>query len=886
MSSHNSAWNKITHSIRALFRRDKVETELDSELRFHIEAQIENNIRAGMSPEAARQSAMREFGGIALAKEECRDERGTQFLEQLWQDVRFGARMLRKNPGFTAVAVLTLALGIGANTAIFSVVDAVLLRSLPFHDASRLVAISETHASLPELGASTADFADWRAQSHSLQELAAYNWTSIGNSTLVVNGGAQEVHAPIISHNLFPMLGIVPAIGRNFLSEEDKLGNGPVAILSGELWKISFGSDPNILGRSVILNQQTYTVVGVLPRDIGFPQGADIWLPLGNLTKDEFTNRFYHPLLTVGRLADGASVSQARTEMEGIAARLENTYPPTNRGIGVNVQPLLDKYVGGLRSALLVLWAAVGLVLLIACANVANLLYARSTSREAEMALRHALGANRARLIRQGLTESIVLAGLGGLLGLSIAWAGLQLLSKWLAQMLDAPILELHAIHIDPRILIATFCISIVSGILFGLFPAIRGSRSNANSILQAGQRSSPTSRRKFAHRMAVSAEVAIAVVVLIGAGLLGRSLQQLIATSPGFRADHLLTARIALPNSKYNTAQTIAGFHQLLLAKLQALPGVESAGEINQTPLVPNTGVTRFLVEGAWPRSPGDYPVANFRQVTLDYFATMRIPLLKGRVFEEKDITGPNQVLVVNRTLAEQFFPGQDAVGQKLLMGVATGKPTAVPIAGVVADVRDISIDSPAPEEIYFPGFSRVSTLVLRSTADPISMTATIRNAVLSVDPSQPIFDVQTATQLIDRSIARQRFAATLLGLFSLLALILAAGGIYGVTSYAVAARTREIGVRMALGAQPRDVLQMILRQEMFGALIGIAIGSICALAATKLLSSMLCQVAPTDPITYAGVCIVLGSAVFLACYIPARRAMRVDPMVALRFD
>ena len=877
---------KFRNWARDLFRVKQSERELDAELRFDFAQRMETNLRAGMSREEAELSARREFGSVDLAKEECRDSSSTRWLQDVWQDVRFGARMLRKNPGFTAVAVLTLALGIGANTAIFSVVDAVLLRSLPFRDAGRLVAISETHVALPELGASWADFADWRAQSHLLQELAAYNWTSIGNSTLVVNGGAQEIHAPIISHNLFSMLGIVPAMGRNFLPEEDKLGNGPVVILSGALWKNSFASDPNVLGRSVTLNQQTYTVVGVLPRDLAFPQGADIFLPLGNLTKDEFTNRFYHPLLTVGRLSDGASVSEARTEMEGIAARLANAYPQTNHGIGVNVEPLLNKYVGGLRSALLVLWAAVGLVLLIACANVASLLHARSTSREAEMELRHALGANRARLIRQGLTESIVLAGFGGLLGLSIAWAGLQLLSKWLAQMLDTPILELHPIHIDPRILIATFCISIFSGILFGIFPAIRGSRNNANGVLRSGQRSSPSSRRKFAHRAAVATEVAIAVVVLIGAGLLVRSLQQLVETSPGFRADHLLTARIALPNSKYNTPETVAGFHQQLLAKLQALPGVEGAAEVNRTPLVPNTGVTRFLVEGAPPRRPGDYPVANFRQVTPDYFKTMKIPLVKGRVFEDRDMTSTTEVLLINRTLAEQFFPGQDAVGQKLLMGVATGQPTPVPIVGVVADMRDISIDSPAPAEIYFPGFTRVSTLVVRSTSDPTSMIATVRDVVFAVDPSQPIFEVQTAAQLVDHSIARQRFAATLLGLFSLLALILAAGGIYGVTSYAVAARTREIGVRMALGAQPRDVLQMILRQEMLGAGIGIAIGSVCALAATKLLSSMLYQVAPTDPTTYAGVCLVLAGAAFLACYIPARRAMRVDPMIALRFE
>jgi predicted permease len=873
--------------MRDLFHVKQSERELDAELRFDIAQRVEANVRAGMTREVAERSARSEFGGIDLTKEKCRDERGTRFLEQLWQDVRFGTRMLRKNPGFTIVAVLTLALGIGANTAIFSVVDAVLLRSLPFRDADRLVAISETYPSIPDLGASAADFAEWRTQAHSLKELAAYNLTSIPESTLVVNGEAQEVRGVIISANLFPLLGISPAMGRNFLPEEDKMGNGPVAILSGEIWKTSFGSDPNIIGRALNLNQQTYTIVGVLPPQIRFPQNTDVWLPLGNLEKEYFTNRFYHPLFALGRLAIGASVSQARTEMEGIATQLASANPQTNRGIGAKVEPILDKYIGGLRSALLVLWAAVALVLLIACANVASLLHARSTSRESEMALRHALGASRARLIRQGLTESVVLAGFGGLLGLLLARASMLLLSKWLPQMLDTPILRLHAISIDPRVLAMTSAISIISGILFGILPSIRASWSNPGGI-QSGYRNSPTARRRLAHRVAVAAEVAIAVVVLISGGLLARSLQQLIATSPGFRVDHLLTLRIALPSTKYNSTQTISGFYQRLLTNLRGLPGVEAVGTIDQTPLVPSMRVTRFLVDGAAPIKPGDFPVANARQVNPDYFHSVGVPLLKGRFLDESDMAHPDEIkaLLINRTLAEQFFPGQNPIGRKLLLDVTTANPIAIPIAGVVGDVRDVSIDSPAPAEMYFAGFGRVSTLVVHTTSDPLSMAETIRSAVLSIDPSQPIFDVQTATQLIDHSIARQRFAATLLGLFSLLALILAAGGIYGVTSYAVAARTREIGVRMALGAQPRDVLQMILRQEMFGAAIGIAIGSVCALAATKLLSSMLYQVTPTDPITFCGVCIVLGSSVFLACYIPARRAMRVDPMIALRFD
>jgi putative ABC transport system permease protein len=872
---------------RDLFHAKRSEHELDAELRFDFTQRIEANVRAGMSRQEAEREARREFGSIALTKEECRDARGTQFFQQFWQDVRFGLRMLRKNPGFTTVAILTLALGIGANTAIFSVVDAVLLRSLPFRDAGRLVAISETHASLPELGASAADFAAWQAQSHSFSELAAYNLTSIPQSTLVVTGTAQEVRGVIISANLFPLLGIAPAMGRNFLPEEDKLGSGPVAILSGEIWKTSFNSDPNIVGRALDLNQQTYTIVGVLPPQIRFPQNADVWLPLGNLDKESFANRFYHPLFAVGRLASGASVSLARTEMEGIAAQLASVNPQTNRGIGVKVEPILDKYISGLRSALLVLWAAVGLVLLIACANVASLLYARSTSRESEMALRHALGANRARLIRQGLTESVVLAGLGGMLGLLLAKFGMLLLSSWLPQMLDTPILRLHPIGIDPQVLAMTFAISIVSGILFGILPSIRASRSNSGS-LQSGYRNSPSVRRRLAHRVTVAAEVAIAVIVLISGGLLARSLQQLIATSPGFRVDHLLTLRIALPSTKYNSTQTISGFYQQLLTSLRGLPGVEAVGTIDQTPLVPSVRATRFLVDGAAPIKPGDFPVANARQVNPDYFRSAGVPLLNGRFVNESDMAHPDELkaVLINHTLAEHFFPGQNPIGRKLLLDVTTATPVSIPIVGVVGDVRDVSIDSPAPAEMYFAGFGRVSTFVVRTASDPPSVTETIRNAVLSIDPSQPIFEVQTATQLVDHSIARQRFAATLLGLFSLLALILAAGGIYGVTSYAVVARTREIGVRMALGAQPSDVLQMILRQEMFGAAIGIVIGSVCALAATKLLSSMLYQVAPTDPMTYAGVCLALGSAAFLACYIPARRAMRVDPMTALRFD
>ncbi len=878
--------SRVKSFSRHFFHRQQIERELDEELRSHLNLLTEQKMNEGMNSEEARRAARIELGGVEQVKEYVRAVRTGAWLDTLLQDVRYGARILRKSPGFTAVAVLTLALGIGANTAVFSIEDAVLLRSLPFSNPGQLVALSETHPSIPEIGASVADFRDWQTQSHSFEGLAAYNLTSFSHAALAVHDEPQEVHGTIISHDLFPLLGITPAMGRNFLSQEDELGSGAVAILSGEIWKTRFAADPRILGTSLILNEKTYTIVGILPEGIRFPQDADVWVPLGNLDKDDRSNRFYHPFFVIGRLGPRVSVSEARAEMDGIAARLASTYPQTNHSIGIRVEPLLDKYVGGLRSALLVLWAAVGLVLLIACANVASLLLARATSREAEMTLRYALGASRARLIRQGLTESIVLAAFGGLLGLLLAWASLRLFSIWLPQMLDAPILQLHEISIDLRALGVTLGVSIFSGILFGIVPAVRVSWGDTSTVLQSGGHTSPAGCRRLAHRLGVAGEVALAVVVLISAGLLVRSLQQLIATSPGFRVDHLLTMRVSLPSEKYNSRKAVAEFYQPLLPRLRTLPGVEAVGTIDQTPLIPNTSVTRFLVDGATPVRPGDYPVANYRQVDPGYFQTMGIPLFRGRTLEEKDLERPDPVVVVNRTLAEQYFPGQDPIGRRLLLGVATGKPISLPIVGVVGDVRDLSIDSPATAEMYFPGFAQISTLVVRSTVDSSSMAATIRSAVLAVDSSQPVFEVQTAAQLLDDSITRQRFSAHLLGLFSVLALILATGGIYGVASYAVAERTREIGVRMALGARPCDVLWLILRQEMLAAAIGIAVGIVFALVATRLLASLLYGVAANDPVTFGGVCLVLGGAAFLACYIPARRAMRVDPMAALRCE
>ena len=867
-----------------LFGNERRERELSAELESHLQMHIDDNVRAGMTLEEARRQALIQLGGVEQTKENYRNRRGLPWLESLLQDIRFALHMLRKTPGFTAVAVATLALGVGMNSAVFSIVDAVLLRSLPFHDANQLVAISETHPSMPEIGASVGDFEDWEKQSHAFIALAAYDPINFAHTTLLLHGEPADVQGTIASHNLFSLLGIAPVLGRNFLPDEDALGKSSVAILSNETWKTEFNADPHILGQPIILNQKRYTVIGILPPGIRFAQSTDVWLPLGELDNADRTSRFYHPLFVIARLKSGVSVSAARAEMNGIADRLAAAYPQTNHQIGVDLRPLLQMYVGGLRMYLLVLWVAVGLVLLIACANVASLLLARGETRQQEMAVRRALGATRFRLIRQVITESIVLSAIGSSLGLFLAYLGTLLISRWLPKILDAPILRLHDIRTNLVVVGMTLIVSVVSAAIFGVLPAVRAGQ--IQTALRSGQRTYRSADRRTVHRVLVTVEVALAVVILISTGLLVHSLQQLIATSPGFRADHLLTLRVALPNNEYESKQDVDLFYQRLLPKLLALPGVEDVGTIDQTPLVPNLGVTRFLVDGSAPVRPGDYPVANYRLVSPGYFQTMDVPLLTGRAIAENDLARSDPVIVINHTLAEEFFAGQDPIGRKLLLGVATGKPRPVPIVGVVGDVRDIAIDSPPRAEMYFAGFSQVSTVVVRSGNASTSLVESIRAAVLGVDPSQSIFGVQTGDQLVSQSMARQRFSTALLALFSTIALVLAAVGIYGVTSYAVAERTHEIGVRMALGAAPSNVLGLILREEMVAPLVGLAIGIASAGGAATLVSHLLYRVGARDPVTYASVCVVLLGAALLACYIPARRAMRVDPMVALRYE
>jgi predicted permease len=876
---------------RSLFRKHEMDRELDDEIHSTVELLADQKIKDGMPADEARRAARIELGGVEQVKEEVRAIRVGAWLDTLLQDLKFGLRMLGKSPLFAAVGVFTLVLGIGVNSAFFSVVDAVLLRSLPFRNPGRLVAISETHPSFPNLGASVADFEDWKAEAHSFKGLTGYDPTTLAHSAIMVHGESDEIRAANVSHDFFPLLGISPAMGRNFLAQEDALGNGPVVILSNRLWKSEFGARTDIVGSSVRMNGKAYAVVGILPAGIRFPENVDAWLPLGNLDKADRANRFYHPLFAVGRLRQGVTVSEARAELAGIADRLAKAYPQTNHDFGVSLQPLLETYVGGLRRYLLILWIAVTMVLLIACANVASLLLVRATTRQREMALRSALGASRARLFRQGLTESMVLGVIGGALAILFAFATVPVLAKWLPKILDTPILQLHEIRVSPDVVVVTFAISLVSAAIFGLLPALNASQKDAGGVLQAQQRNSDAGGRRFTHRVIVGGEVALAVMVLVSAGLLVRSLQHLIATSPGFVTHHLLTMRIALPGEQYKSDQARIDFYQSLLTRLRTFPGVESVGTIDQTPLVSNlaSGLasTRFLIADAPPLNPGDYPVANYRQVSPTYFQTMDIPLLQGRTFRADDLTRDEESgIVINRTLEERFFRVQNPIGRKILLGVAAGHLTKIPIIGVIGDTRDLSVDSPALAEMYFVGYGQVSTLVVRSTANASTTARAIRSAVMAIDPSIPIFDAQTGSQLVDRSIARQRCSAILLALFAAFALLLSAGGIYGVTSYTVARRTREIGTRMALGAQPRDILRLVLRQELIAPTVGLTTGIAGAFGATRLFSHLLYGVGATDPVTYCGVCTVIAVAALLACYLPAKRATRVDPMVSLRYE
>ena len=811
-------------------------------------------------------------------------------MTTLITDVRYGLRMLGKNPGFTAVALLALALGIGANTAIFSVVNGVLLRPLPYPDPGRLMMIYEKTADFSQSSVSFPDFLDWQRANQSFTGMAVFRGDDFN---FTGSGQAEHLRAELVSSSFLPVLGVSPILGRNFLPQEDQEGAAGVVMLTYSLWKRRFAGDPDILGKTLTLDAKSYTVIGVLPSDFRFRGRIELYIPLGQWAFAGLRDRENHPgLNVVARLRPGVTMATAQAEMTSIARVLSQKYPKTNAGEGAAVVEMKDDMVGYIRSTLLLLLGAVGIVLLIACANVANLLQARSSARSREFAIRAALGAGRQRVVRQLLTESVLLALGASLLGLLLASWGTRLLLAVVPDTLPRS----QEIGLDPSVLLYTMLVSIFTGILFGLAPAFHSSRVNPQESLKEGARGSGGGRHR-AEGIFVVVEVGLAVVLLAGAGLMMQTIWRLWRVDPGFNPHHVLTAQLGLSPTVMSDPASIRLAFRQLLDRVESIPGVQSAA---MTSLIPLSGDDSEILfwPGKGPQPPPDRtPSALFYIVTSDYLRVMGIPLKKGRFFADHDTLASTLVAVIDDSMAEHVFPGQDAVGKEFSLPILG----PVQIVGVAGHVKHWGLDADDTAkirgEIYFPvlqipdkfmtsGGAASLSLVLRTDPDPLSVVSAVRVQVAGPSADQPLFDVQTMEQIISGSLTERRFAMLLLTIFASIAVALAAVGIYGVMSYAVSRRTHELGVRMALGAPRREILRLVVREGMVLALAGTAAGLAAAFGLTRLMASLLYGVHPTDPVTFGAVSLLLGAMALLACYIPAWRATRVDPLVALRYE
>ncbi len=819
-------------------------------------------------------------------------------MKTLLQDLRYGARTLMKSPGFTIVAVLALAIGIGANSAIFSVVNAVLLRPLPYANPERLVMVWGNFQKLgmTKLGVSAPEFVDYKNQSHVFADVAAFQHTTFN----LTGGDAPErIGGARVSSGLFSLLGVSPLVGRTLLMEEDQRGRERVVVLSHHLWQARFNSDPNLVGKGIVLDGESYTVVGVMPRGFQFPFGeiedagrAEAWVPAA-FSAEELQDRGRYFFRMIARLKPGVTLEQARTEMSAIGRRLEEQYPRTyrgpkgeNGGWQVTLTTLPDEIVGGARLLLFVLLGVVGFVLLISCANVSNLLLARASTRRREVAIRMALGATRGRLFRQFLTESVMLSLVGGGIGLLLAMWGMDLLIA--ASPREIP--RLSEAGLDARVLAFTFVVSLLAGVLFGLAPALRGSHADLNESLKEGGQSGTTSfGRQRLRGLLVVSEIALTLVLLIGAGLMIKSFRRLLDVNPGFDPENVLTMQMALPPAKYAAPQEKARFYDQLLARVKALPGIEAASVTTALPLTGETFGGPFSIEGRPLDMTGKPPHAHIRTVTPGYFHVMSIPLITGRDFNDADTNDSVAVVIVNETFARGFFASGDAIGKRIKIGAPTSPRPWMQIAGIIKDVKSDGLDAEAIPEMYLPYAQNIGpamTLVARTVNDPAGSLAAIRRAVQETDKEQPVYNIRTMKQLLAESIAQRRFNMIMLGVFALIALLLAASGIFGLIAYSVAQRTHEIGIRMALGAQSGDVLKLIVREAMVLAVAGVGVGLTGAFVMTRTLTSLLYDVSTTDPATFAGVAGVLTLVALLASYIPARRATRIDPNVALRHE
>jgi putative ABC transport system permease protein len=887
--------NILSARLRALAGREAVLRDIDEELRLHMEMEAEANVRRGMSHSEARRAARLSFGNFDVMRDAAYGVRGGGLMETILQDIRYGARVLAKHKGFTAVAVLTLALGIGANTAIFSVVNELLLRPLPYRDADRVAMLWEvTPSGRHQNTTSRKNFLAWREQAKSFEAIAAFSDQRV-NLTGV--GDPEEVAMQIASSGLFNVLGVDAVVGRTFTKDDIQPGAPRVAVLSYGLWQRKFGGDRGVVGRPVTLNGEPYTVIGVVPANFqwfirsrsGTGKPPEVWTLLTMPSSQEDAGGAWHGrfLSVVGKLKPGVSVEQADAELKTVEARLAADDPRYNKNYSAEIIPVREQLVGNVRPALWLLLGAVGFVLLIACANVANLLLARAASREKEIAVRTALGARRSRIVRQLLTESILLAVLGGACGLALAWWGIQAL----VAISPRDLVNLQGVGLNLTVLGWTLAVALLTGVLFGLVPALEATRVDLNDTLKEGGKGSSGqgARSRGLRGALVVAEVALALVLLVSAGLLVKSFSRMRDIDTGFQTGNILTMVVRLPDAKYNEDTKVVAFFNQALERIRAAPGVRSVGMVNYLPLYGGLGsATGFVIDGQPAPPPGEGPSTNVRVSDGAYFGSIGIPVLRGRHFNEAENAQPRHVVIVSDAFARKFFPGEDPVGKRIDVHMFD-KPNPTEIVGVVGDVRYDSLTDAAEPTVYFPlpelTYSFM-TLVVRADGDPASLAPAVRREISSIDPDQPVSDVRTMTQVMADTVGRARFSTLLFGLFAGLATLLSAVGIFGVMNYSVTLRTRELGLRMALGAQPSRVLMLVLRQGLLLTLVGVAVGLAGALAITRVMSSLLFGVSAADPLTFAAIVPLLTIVSLVACYIPARRATRIDPLVALRYE